>query len=132
MEGPGEYVDIPEVEGRVGRVWDEHSGGVHHDPLTDDRGVCGDPPDLNQMQAGREEEGSSPAPLVVEATDGLGCQRCNWIRRVMVRNTSCSAVRQQGQHENNWARRPLRSVTPLSCGEYLCWVRRRHTVCALV
>jgi hypothetical protein len=69
---------------------------------------------------------------VVGATDGPGHQRCNWIRRVMVRSTSRSAVRQQGKHENNWARRPSCSVTPFSCGEYLCWVRRRHTVCVLV
>ena len=56
----------------------------------------------------------------------------NWIRQVMVRSKSRSAVRQQGKHETNWARRPSRSVTPLSCGKYLCWVRRWHTVCALV
>jgi len=125
-------VDIPGVEGRVGRVWDEHAGGVHHDPSTDDRGVCGDPPDLSRMQAGRAKEGSSPALLVVGATDGLGRQRCNWIRRVIVQSKSHPAARQRGKHENNWARHPSHSVTPLSCGEYLCLVQRRHTVCALV
>ena len=68
-------MDIPKVEGRVGRVWDEHAGGVHHDPSTDDRGVRGDPPNLNRIQGGRAEEGSSTAPLVVGATDGPGRQR---------------------------------------------------------
>ena len=48
-------MDLPKVNGRVGRVWDEHTGGVHHGPSTDDRGVCGDPSDLNRMQAGRAE-----------------------------------------------------------------------------
>ena len=68
-------MDLPEVDGRVGRVWGEHTGGVHHGPSTDDRGVRGDPPDLNRtMQAGRAEEGSSTTPLVVGATDGLGRQ----------------------------------------------------------
>ncbi len=45
---------------------------------------------------------------------------------------SVCLAQQRGKHENNWARHPSRSVTPLSCGEYLCWVRRLHTVCALV
>ncbi len=76
---------LPEVEGCVGRVWDEHTGGVHHGPSTDDHGVCGDPPSFNRMQVGRAEKGSSTAPLVVGATDELGRQQCNWIRRVMVR-----------------------------------------------
>ena len=116
----------------VGRVWDEHTRGVHHGSSADDCGVRSDPPDSHRMQAGRAEEGSSTAPVVVGATDGPGRQRSNWIRRVMARSKSCPVVRQQGKHENNWARRPLRSVTPLSCGEYLCWVRQRHTVCALV
>ena len=80
----------------------------------------------------RQKRGSSTAPLVVGATDGLGCQRCNWIRRVIVRSKSHPAARQRGKHENNWARHPSCSVTPLSCGEYLCWVRRWHTVCDLV
>jgi hypothetical protein len=56
----------------------------------------------------------------------------HWIRRVIVRSKSHPATRQWGKHENNWARHPSRSVTPLSCGEYLCWVQRRHAVCALV
>ncbi len=99
MEGPRKQVDLPEVDGRVGRVWDEHTGGVHHGPSTDDRGVCGNPPDLNQMQERRAEEGSSTILLVVGATDGLGRQQCNWIRRVIVRSTSHPAARQRGKHE---------------------------------
>ncbi len=90
-------MDIPEVEGRVERVWDEYTCRVHHGSSADDRSVRGDPPDSQQMQAGRAEEGSSTAPLVVGATDGPGCQRCNWIRRVMVRSESHPAVRQRGK-----------------------------------
>ncbi len=91
-------MDIPKVEGRVGRVWDEDTCGVHHGSLADDRSVRGDPPDSQQMQAGRVEEGSSTAPLVVGATDGPGRQRCNWIRQVMVRSKSHPAVRQRGSN----------------------------------
>jgi len=77
-------VDLPEVEGCVGRVWDEHTCGVHHGSSADNRSVRGNPPDSRRMQAGRAEERSSTAPLVVGAADGPGRQRCNWIRRVMV------------------------------------------------
>ena len=45
-------MDLPKVEGRAGRVWDENTGGVHHGPSTDNHVVCGDPSDLNRMQAG--------------------------------------------------------------------------------
>jgi hypothetical protein len=65
-------VDLPEVKGCVGRVWDEHTRGVHHSSSTDNRGVRGDPPGSNRMQAGREKEGGSTAPLVVGAAYGLG------------------------------------------------------------
>ena len=63
---------IPKVEECVGRVWDEHTGGVHHRLSIDNHDVCGDPPDSHQMQAGRVKEGSSTASLVVGATNGLG------------------------------------------------------------
>ncbi len=88
-------MDLPEVDGCVGRVWDEHTCGVHHGLSADDCGVRGNPPDSKRMQAGLAEEGSSTTPLVVGATDGPGRQRCNWIRRVMVRSKSHPAVRQR-------------------------------------
>jgi hypothetical protein len=49
---------------------------------------------------------------VVGATDGLGRQRCNWIRRVIVRSKSNPAVRQRGTHENNGLGTP-RALLPL-------------------
>ena len=58
-------MDLPEVDGCVGRVWDEHTCGVHHGLLADDPGVHGDPPGSNRMQARQAKEGSSTAPLVV-------------------------------------------------------------------
>jgi hypothetical protein len=96
-------VDLPKVDGCVGRVWDEHTCGVHHCLSADDHG----------MQARQAEEGSSTTPLVMGATDGPGRQRCNWFRRVTVRSKSHPAVRQRGTQENNWAtRKPSCSVTP--------------------
>jgi hypothetical protein len=97
--------------------------GLHHSLSADDHGVRGNPPDSKRMQAGRAEEGSSTAPLVVGATYGPGRQRCNWIIQVMVRSKSHPAVQQQGMQEDNWARQPSCSVATFSCGEYLCWVR---------
>jgi hypothetical protein len=101
-------------------MWTEYVGGVYCGSEADDHGVCGDPPNFTRMQAGRAEEGSSTAPLVVGATDGLGRQRDNWLRRMMARSKSHPAMRQQGQLKDNWTRHPSRIATPLTCGEYLC------------
>ena len=113
-------MDLPEVDGCVGRVWDEHTCGVHHSSSADDHG----------MQARQAEEGSSTTPLVMGATDGPGRQRCNWFRQVTVRSKSHPAVRQRGTQESNWAtRQPSCSVTLFSCGEYLCWVHSDGILC---
>ena len=98
----------------------EYVGGVYCGSEADNRGVRGDPPDSTQMQAGRAEEGSSTAPLVVGATDGPGRQQDNWLRRVKDRSKSHPAMRQQGQLDDNWSRHPSRIATPLRCGEHLC------------
>jgi hypothetical protein len=147
MEGPKTWLDLPVVKGCVGRAWDEHTCGVHHGPLADDRGVCGNPPGSHQMQAGQAKEGGSTTPLVVGTTDGLGRQRCNWNRRVMVRSKSHSAVRQRGKQRNNWAICKGAALPPpcssfaatlMFCYSFSVWrvpllgTWRQHTVCALV
>jgi hypothetical protein len=51
-EGPRTRVDLPEVKGCVGRVWDEHTRGVHHSSSANIHGVRGNPLGSNRMQAG--------------------------------------------------------------------------------
>ena len=42
-EGTRTPVDLPEVKGCVGRVWDEHTCRAHHGSLADDCGVHSNP-----------------------------------------------------------------------------------------
>ncbi len=121
MEGTRARVDFPEVEGCFGRVWDEHTCGVHFGLPADNHSVCGDPPNSHQLQAGQAQEGSSPAPLVVGATHGPGYPQSTWIERVMIQRMSL--IGDVGVGRGRLRRLPpLRSVIPLLCGEYLCWV----------
>ncbi len=51
-EGPRTRVDLPEVKGCVGRVWeDEHTRGVHHSSSANIHSVRGNPLGSNRMQA---------------------------------------------------------------------------------
>jgi hypothetical protein len=110
-------------------MWDEYVGGIYCGSETDDCGVRGNPPNFTQMQAGQAEEGSSTAPLVVGATDGLGRQQDNWLRRVMAQSKSHPAMWQRGSTRTIGLGTP-HALLPLFLVESTSvWVQRRHCVC---
>ncbi len=53
-------MDLPEVDRRVGRVWDEHTGGVHHGPSTEIAVYVATRPILIECRQGEWKRGAVP------------------------------------------------------------------------
>ncbi len=71
-------VYIPQRIANAMRIPEVINGRV----VADVRCVRGDPPNPQQMQAGRAQEGGNTTPLVVGTANGLRRPRSNWIRQI--------------------------------------------------
>ena len=85
-------MDLPEVKGCVGRVWDEHTCGVHHGLSADDHGVRGNPPDSHRIP-GRASKRGEQYHTAGGGSNGWICTfTFTWIRQVTVQRMSRSAM----------------------------------------